>query len=218
MENFNFEKRNNLEKLKKLDEIRKEVDKITDGLGKPVDKGIKEAVVMFKANGFNTTNSCEGHIDRGRPYAFVDVDYIRLSEYEEKEKLTLINELKSKGYKVLEDFKESDKELLSRINEFKNKIKIVKKEVEIKLNSLLGMFYSTHKPLSDDYTLKVWEGGSVFEICPQSGAGIGLDDWEKFDLKIKSMSQDEIRDYLKDSKEEMNAFAGFLKDKFLESM
>jgi hypothetical protein len=49
------------------------VDKITDGLGKGVDKGIRETVAILQLHGFNTTGSCEGHTDWGLPYPWIEI-------------------------------------------------------------------------------------------------------------------------------------------------
>ena len=45
----------------KLNIIRERVNEIADALNKPIDEGIKEAVVMFNVFGLRTTASCEGH-------------------------------------------------------------------------------------------------------------------------------------------------------------
>jgi hypothetical protein len=49
-----------------LQEIRKEIDQITDATGRPIEPGIKEAVIMFNAHGLRTRQSCEGHSETDR--------------------------------------------------------------------------------------------------------------------------------------------------------
>lgn len=49
---------------KRLGEIREEVNKITDKLGKPIEEGIKETVIMFNAFDIKTNQSCEGHAEK----------------------------------------------------------------------------------------------------------------------------------------------------------
>lgn len=51
------------EKKEKLDVIRKELEKVTDALGHPIEQGILETTVMLNAFELLTTASCEGHID-----------------------------------------------------------------------------------------------------------------------------------------------------------
>ncbi|MCK4520457.1 hypothetical protein KAT95_01135 [Candidatus Parcubacteria bacterium] len=48
-------------KEKRLKEIEKEVKKIADAEGRPIDPGIKETVITLKALEFPTYQSCEGH-------------------------------------------------------------------------------------------------------------------------------------------------------------
>src|SRR5665648_313015 len=71
MENY-FEKVNNNGELRRKN-IEDEVEHITDGMGRKVDGGIKEAVITFKLGGFATGDSCEGHVERGCPFPFVDI-------------------------------------------------------------------------------------------------------------------------------------------------
>jgi len=70
-------------------EKRKEIDEIGDLEGRGIDEGIKEAVVAFNMHELPTHNSCEGHIDHGLPYPFVEVaaDGEPVWRYEEQKKL-----------------------------------------------------------------------------------------------------------------------------------
>ncbi|MDI6734462.1 MAG: hypothetical protein QMD50_03190 [Patescibacteria group bacterium] len=54
--------------------IEQSVENIKDKLGMGIDKNIKQTVVALKANGFGTTGSCEGHLDRALPYPWIDVE------------------------------------------------------------------------------------------------------------------------------------------------
>ncbi len=47
---------------------------ITDGLGCSIDEGILEVVVALNLLGFPTCQSCEGHLDDGLPYPWVDFE------------------------------------------------------------------------------------------------------------------------------------------------
>jgi hypothetical protein len=54
------------------DELIK-VNKLTDRLDMPVDPDIKLLVAALHCHGFETTSSCEGHLDRGRgPYVHIE--------------------------------------------------------------------------------------------------------------------------------------------------
>ncbi len=50
-----------------------EVARLKDRLGTPVDEGIFETVVLLNLLGFRTSQSCEGHLDHGAAYPWVDV-------------------------------------------------------------------------------------------------------------------------------------------------
>jgi hypothetical protein len=49
------------------------VDKIVDALGKGVDEGIKETICALWVHGFKTRSSCEGHLDWGLPYPWIEI-------------------------------------------------------------------------------------------------------------------------------------------------
>jgi len=71
---MNFEKESINTKEKEWLAIQSQVEEINDGLGKGIDESIKQSVIAIKANGFGTTGSCEGHLDRALPYPWVDVE------------------------------------------------------------------------------------------------------------------------------------------------
>lgn len=209
-ENF----KNNIEKQTKWNEALSSVEKITDKLGKKIDSGIKETVTAFLINGFNTDGSCEGHLDHGRPYPWIDISQNpQYLEFKEKENI-LISQMKEKGYKTFFDIPKTDEELYSKFIELRNDVGIHRKETLDKVKLLFNSFYSSHKPISEDCVLTFLESGRIELI---SGAGLGKDNWGKFELKIKSMTLEEKKNYLKNSQDEMEAFTEFLKDKFMKS-
>ena len=44
-----------------IDEVKKEVEGLRDGTGKPIDELIKPLVIGLRMWGFQTQNSCQGH-------------------------------------------------------------------------------------------------------------------------------------------------------------
>ncbi len=44
-----------------------EVARLVDGLGVPVDEGIRDTVIALRLLGIETVSSCEGHLDYGFP-------------------------------------------------------------------------------------------------------------------------------------------------------
>jgi hypothetical protein len=63
---------------KRYNKLKIKVDLVTDGLGLPIDKGIKELVIMLNYHNIGTTQSCWGHKNWGLPYPWVDIhkDYL----------------------------------------------------------------------------------------------------------------------------------------------
>lgn len=55
-------------------DTEKRVDGFRDALDEPVDPKIKKLVVALINVGFETSASCEGHLDHGCPYPWVDIN------------------------------------------------------------------------------------------------------------------------------------------------
>lgn len=49
------------------------VSRLTDKLGRGLDPGIRDTVIALNALGIHTAQSCEGHLDHGRPYPWVTI-------------------------------------------------------------------------------------------------------------------------------------------------
>ena len=58
-----------------IDSLLKETDNLIDKLCTPVDKNIKYIVASLRCRGFNTIGSCQGHLDYGLPYPWIDIDH-----------------------------------------------------------------------------------------------------------------------------------------------
>lgn len=55
--------------------------KITDTLGKSIDDGIFETVVALNVLGITTRQSCQGHLEWGLPYPWIDINPDVASKY-----------------------------------------------------------------------------------------------------------------------------------------
>lgn len=55
----------------KWEETKAKLLKTTDALGMPIDEGIFDTIVGLNSNGYDTSASCEGHLDRGLPYPWI---------------------------------------------------------------------------------------------------------------------------------------------------
>jgi len=76
IENSPDEKKGSKEKRKmsKIEDIKNNVDRWRDGLGKGIDEGIKNTVVYLNVLDFPTSQSCQGHVDSGVPSPWVAVE------------------------------------------------------------------------------------------------------------------------------------------------
>jgi len=52
---------------------RRKVLRIADKLGRPIDTKLQKAVAALLVFGFETTASCQGHLNRGEPFPWIDV-------------------------------------------------------------------------------------------------------------------------------------------------
>ncbi len=63
-------------------ETSEKFSRVTDRLGKHIDKGIFDTVVALNILGFDTEQSCEGHLDHGLAYPWIDIRHTVEEHYE----------------------------------------------------------------------------------------------------------------------------------------
>lgn len=218
----NQEKMEDQEKNLKLEEIRHDVESIGDRLGKPIDEGIKETVVMFKANELPTSDSCEGHIERGLPVPYVEVSapnepeerFVGQNEsFEKAAKKYNITTEEAKTSKIDEAYWEAMKECSQ--NEETEEYKKWNKENEKLLangNNLLEEFYKERK-VEPDIKLQIEEGVGNFRIH-NSG-----EDYQPVIEKEREFSDEEKKsraEKIEKYRPEMKEFTNFLKEKYFK--
>lgn len=183
--------------------VAAQVDEIKDGLGKPIEPGIKEAVIALSALGINTTQSCEGHLDRGFAGPWVEISP---EETEELKKLR------------------GDIKILAADVDAKEKSKVPREELE-------ELYHKTHKldAKEDRYVLS--ETKKVFDLLtefykeknPSFGQMLILR-FYRSDARLMCqgtelqgiMSPEEKAANLKRYQGEMRAFTEFLKKKYFQ--
>lgn len=199
---MNFESPNLKEQ--KWQKIEKDAERIIDSLHKRIDPKIKFAVVSLKANGLGTIASCEGHLNRGLPYPWVDVES-QLAEQLLGDRL--YNELKIKGRE--HRLSKSEKELKDKMIQAQ---KAENEKAYKRLLELLGKFYS-QKNLTHEVKLGI-------EKFPWNRSRLqpeGMPNWHQRQTKKEEWSQEEKIKNLELYRKEMDRFAQFLKDKFFKS-
>lgn len=175
------------EKEAKLEEIRKKVNECVDKLGKGIDDGIKESIVMFSAFDINTTASCEGHPDHGTggPFPFIDVEAKDVWKLDKR----------------LEEIKGNEIEEEKIISEIERK----NLEERKKLMPYLDEFYKNRDVPYDKKLIiqSLARGWSRIE-----SQGVGLQKIETDENKKKNLAE---------FQKEMQEFTKFLKDKYFEN-
>ncbi|BCX15756.1 MAG: hypothetical protein KatS3mg097_648 [Candidatus Parcubacteria bacterium] len=192
---MNPENPNFIDKNSKWEEERNEVNKIVDRLGNPIDEGIKETVIALRIFGLETTGSCEGHLERGLPYPWVDIgtdppeDWDPNIQDETQRKIEA--EWKRKNFQQRE-------KIIDLLNEF------YRKRLE------QGEFdYQSQLIISD---IGIF-GGFRFQSLGAS----------TFELKVERLRSEaeeiapEIQQEFERYRQEMQSFTQFLKKKFFEN-
>lgn len=223
---------------------RKEVDEITDIVGHKIDEGIKETVVAFDINDLPTHNSCEGHIDHGFPYPFVEVTageeprwkYEGQEELFKKvaeEKDIQLEKIERESFQWDVDLYEEvenetgkrlnlkDEKELTETEEYKE-WKKRNKEMFKKAQDLLQE-YNKNKEQNDPDTEIILDGNEEtdFTFRPQSGFDRSVDtvqymeEREKNDWKLTKEEEIKLKGKLKKRRVSMKEFTEFLHKKYL---
>jgi excisionase family DNA binding protein len=73
-----------IDKRQEWQNLEREFKRTVDGQGRHIDAGIMETVVAFNAAGCHTTASCEGHLDHGAAYPWLDVSSTQADDVADK--------------------------------------------------------------------------------------------------------------------------------------
>lgn len=165
------------------------VRRITDGQGCPIDEGIVETVVAFNLLGLRTSQSCEGHLEGGWPYPWVDFEtdefpaFKQVLEDASREGLS-IEEREAKGAHLVE----LAAALPSRGMLYAH------------LEELLCAYYRQHCHTPEQWRLVIhWSSPVLFRLMPL--CGYEAQAWPE-EMQVQN---------LKRARAEMQAFTSFLK-------
>lgn len=192
--NISFEK---TQKEQRWKQVATEFNKITDKLGLPIDAGILDTVIALNLFNVNTTQSCEGHIDRAIAAPWVDIqapetDELKQLRVRAKQTWTTIDAAQKAG-KPDEDLAPLYQNL-HRLNAEVKRPQL--KEIQ-KVTRLLAEFYQNRQvPYERILTIhgyRLESQGVPFQ---------------------EIISPEERRKKLLEYQEEMKAFTAFLKNKY----
>jgi hypothetical protein len=144
----------------KLDEVRH----ITDGLGKPIDSGIRETVAILQLIGLHTTASCEGHLDWGLP-----VPWIRFHAPEARALRPELSKLND-ALDTLEQESAEFERVLTQRNALQEQVEELKARDCLKLFPYLDAYYSTRIRSYDERLIIDSSGRLIMQgVCIQVG-------------------------------------------------
>ena len=174
----------------KWDELAEKFSHVTDKIGRPIDKGIFETVVVLNALDIPTSMSCEGHLDHGLPYPWVDIESENtmqlMSRFEELTRLEQMNTPEAR--------------------ELRASIERRRKVEGLKVFEYLTAFYQVQRV--DLYRLIIVRGLGIGCTRIQSQGG---------DFLELLVSEDEKERKLHEYQEEMRQFTTVLKSIYFDS-
>lgn len=198
------------EKEKKWQELENGLETTIDKLGKRIDPEIKFAIVALKANGFGTTGSCSGHVDRALPYPWVQVESQLaeqlLSDPRYIDLKTRARAARHEGGEELTEIEQAEKKKLDQSQIEENE------KAYQRLTSLLEEFYKINTS-NNQVHLTIRKGGWNQSRLQPEGVPTGKG-WQEL---VKAMSLEEKTNNLQIYRQEMDRFATFLKQKFFET-
>ncbi len=187
------------EKRQQWQEASKQFSRTVDGLGRPLDEGIMETVVVLNLLGIRTEASCEGHLDHGTAAPWIDIGAKETPDEREEEKAAFDEarkqiELNELSYEDIESL--FDK---ARTIQHQN----ARKHLELQRKTLmyLSMFYA-NRYVPHDHQLII-QGSQFRGRIESQGSTIQ-----------EILSLEEQAEKLQVYQQEMQAFTQFLKQQW----
>lgn len=212
------------ESQKKWDKIENEIENSADSLGLGIDEGIKNPIIALNAFEINTDQSCEGHLASGESAPWIRIEapnepeerFINQTETFKKvaEKYNMpLEEMKKSHnsdvyWEVIKECSENEETKdYQKWREKSEKLLYVTKEI-------LDDFYK-NRQVSDNIKIKI-DTESADDMA--EGSFIIFNGGEDYryinDVKLSEEERKSLEKRLSEYREEMQAFAEFLKNKF----
>lgn len=184
-----------IDKQKYWDKIAKKFRSETDGLGMEIDKGIFDTVVALNILGFNTYQSCEGHLgEHGCTYPWVYIEPENMPEYPERPD--------TNDYDELVAFNNS-----KEVRAYQKEATKIFSPIADSIMNMLELFYKDHLPKRERYRLTLEFYPSRIRLQPYFSP-----DEEEYRFPSKEIREE----FLKETQLEMQKFTEFLKKKYFK--
>ena|SRR5579885_1692239 len=165
------------------------VRRITDGQGCPIDEGIVETVVALNLLGLRTCQSCEGHLDDGWPYPWVDFETDEFPAFKQALEETSREELSP------EEREAKGAQLVALAATLPSRGVLY-----ARLEELLGTYYQQYPATSEEWRLVIhWSSPILFRLMPSCGYEAAI--WPT-EMRARNLQR---------AQAEMQAFTQFLK-------
>ena len=171
---------------------------ITDKLGKRIDAGILDMVIVLNLLGIHTRQSCEGHLEWGTGSPWVDLEVPGLDDEEQvvRDALKEAQKQKEQGHLSQEDIKQ----LFQAARQLRTVVKHKHLEGRRKVMAYLAAFYDQR---SIPYDVRL--------IIQAQGMGRSRIESQGADLQ-DTAPLDDRQQKLQEYQEEMQSFTAFLKE------
>lgn len=183
------------------DTMKAEVDSWTDGLGLGIDPLMKDTVTVLNLLGFKTDASCQGHIDHGLPYPWIDF-FIMDNDIERlyNKELVILREIEQKRSQLVDQDKKALHQLDADYATLHTISDSIEKAVKTKLISFQKILNDFYKNRSNPDTMIV-----IHQINPTFMRLYSLGgNWQV------TRNDDEKAKKLIEYQKEMNRFTDFL--------
>jgi hypothetical protein len=129
-----------------------EYSHIADSLGRPIDAGILETVIVLNLFGIETTGSCEGHLEREQTNPWIDIE-ARSAQEETKHVLQMFASARKELEQAMLPQDEINA-LFSQAHKAQNQVRLMHLQQREKLMCYLSQFYQ-HRQVPYDRLLVV---------------------------------------------------------------
>lgn len=179
--------------------------RVTDTLGQPIDPGILETVVILNLLSLQTTGSCEGHLESGLAYPWIDLEVSHPQRTEMEKQWDALNEAflshcerDSRGLPT--KVSAEAVEFLDQCNAVGDEIYAEQHRMIRRLIGYLDQFYAHHRSAYDRHlTLFPFHTFDTMRLLSVGG------------FVSETFSEEEKRLKLPEYQEEMRLFTEFLK-------
>jgi len=158
---------------------------LVDGIGYPIDEGILEAVVALNMIGLHTCQSCEGHLDDGLPYPWIDFETNEFPAFQQ----------------ALEDADDHEEQGAQLVALAESLTAQGRGDLYERLEKLLCAYYEQNPMIPEEWRMIIlWGSPIFFRLMPL--CGFDADEWPE-NTRAENLAR---------AQAEMQAFTIFLKN------